>query len=213
MNNASIEICSSKLIYNNTLHISYIIWHICGFLCTMIGTPGHLFQILIMSNQTNRKESTSLYHIAIAICELIFLFGVFWLWCVDMSIIKTDPREIFSCGIFYSILIGPTILSNLYLASMSIDQSFMILYPAHHRLLITRCYVLKYTRCNSWDYDNVLHISYNIWRACGFLCAMFGIPGHLFQIVIMSNQTNRKESMSLYFISIGICELIFLFGL
>ncbi|CAF3475823.1 unnamed protein product [Rotaria sp. Silwood1] len=143
MNNASIEICSSKLIYNNTLHISYIIWHICGFLCTMIGTPGHLFQILIMSNQTNRKESTSLYHIAIAICELIFLFGVFWLWCVDMSIIKTDPREIFSCGIFYSILIGPTILSNLYLASMSIDQSFMILYPAHHRLLITRCYVLK----------------------------------------------------------------------
>ncbi|CAF4747465.1 unnamed protein product [Rotaria sp. Silwood1] len=138
----SIEICSNTLNYNNALLISYIIWCTCGFLCTLFGIPGHLFQILIMSNKTNRKETTPLHFIAIAICELIFLFGVFWLWCVDMSIIKTDPREILSCGIFYSILIGPTILSNLYLASMSIDQGFMILYPAHHRLLITRYHVL-----------------------------------------------------------------------
>jgi len=59
-----------------------------------------------------------------------------------MSIIKIDPREIFSCGIFYSILIGPTILSNLYLASMSIDRTLIILYPARYRHSITPRHVL-----------------------------------------------------------------------
>ncbi|CAF1169508.1 unnamed protein product [Rotaria sordida] len=142
MLNTSIEICSNILNYNTTLHISYIVWHTCGLLCTMFGIPGHLFQILIMLNKTNRKESTSLYVIAIAIFELIFLVDIFWLWCVGMSIIKIDLRQILSCGIFYNILIGPTILSNLYLASISIDRTFMILYPTRYRLLITRRHVL-----------------------------------------------------------------------
>ncbi|CAF4859876.1 unnamed protein product, partial [Rotaria sp. Silwood2] len=70
------------------------------------------------------------------------LIGIFWLWCVGMSIIKADPREILSCGIFYSILIGPTILSNLYLASISIDRTFMIFYPTRYRFVITRRHVL-----------------------------------------------------------------------
>ncbi|CAF1028039.1 unnamed protein product [Rotaria sordida] len=73
MLNTSIEICSNILNYNTTLHISYIVWHTCGLLCTMFGIPGHLFQILIMLNKTNRKQSISLYVIAIAIFELIFL--------------------------------------------------------------------------------------------------------------------------------------------
>ena len=55
-----------------------------------------------------------------------------------MSLIKSDPREVLSCGIFYSILMGSTTLSNLYLASMSIDRSIMILYPARYRVLVTR---------------------------------------------------------------------------
>ena len=72
----------------------------------------------------------------------MILIGIFWLWCVGMSVIKIDPRQILSCGIFYSILIGPTILSNLYLASMSLDRTYMILYPTRYRLLITRRHVL-----------------------------------------------------------------------
>jgi hypothetical protein len=59
-----------------------------------------------------------------------------------MSVTKIDPRQILSCGIFYSILIGSTILSNLYVASMSIDRTFMILYPTRYRTLITRRHVL-----------------------------------------------------------------------
>jgi len=59
-----------------------------------------------------------------------------------MSIIKTDPRHVLSCGIFYSILIGPTILSNLYLASLSLDQTFMILYSTRYRLIVTQRHVL-----------------------------------------------------------------------
>ncbi|CAF3576103.1 unnamed protein product [Rotaria sp. Silwood1] len=141
MNNTSIDTRCNSWDYDNVLHISYNIWRACGFLCAMFGIPGHLFQIVIMSNQTNRKESMSLYFISIGICELIFLFGILWLWCVRMSIIKTDPREIFSCGIFYSILMGPTILSNLYLASISIDRTYMILYPTRFRLVITRRHV------------------------------------------------------------------------
>jgi len=59
-----------------------------------------------------------------------------------MSIIKTDPRHILPCGIFYIILVGPTILSNLYLASMCLDQILMILYPSHYRRVITPCHVI-----------------------------------------------------------------------
>ncbi|CAF2063515.1 unnamed protein product [Rotaria magnacalcarata] len=138
MNNTSIEICSDGWDYDNASHNSHIIWSICGFVFITFGIPGHLFQILIMSNKTNRKEPTSLYWIAIAICEITFLAGMFWLWCVSMSIIKIDPREVFSCGIFYSILIGSTILSNLYLASMSVNRAHMTISPIRHRLVITR---------------------------------------------------------------------------
>lgn len=38
---------------------------------------------------------------------------------------------------------GPTILSNLYLASMSLDRTYMIIYPTRFRLVITRRHVLK----------------------------------------------------------------------
>jgi len=39
-------------------------------------------------------------------------------------------------------LVGPTILSNLYLASMSLDQILMILYPAYYRRVITPCHIM-----------------------------------------------------------------------
>ncbi|CAF1306233.1 unnamed protein product [Adineta steineri] len=143
MNNTALEICPSILHYHNAVHISYIVWRSCGLLCIIFGIPGHLFSIIILSNKNNRKEPTSLYFLAIACCELIFLLGISWLWFVGMSIIKTDPRQILSCGLFYSILIGSTILSNLYLASMSIDRNFIILYPTRYRLIITRQHVLK----------------------------------------------------------------------
>jgi len=55
-----------------------------------------------------------------------------------MSFIKFDPRQVLSCGIFYTILIGSTTLSNLYLASMSIDRTIMILRPTRYRVLVTR---------------------------------------------------------------------------
>ena len=60
---------------------------------------------------------------------------------MGLSIIHIDPRQIFSCGIFYGILIGPTILSNLYLAAFSFDQGFMILYPNRSRRFITQRHV------------------------------------------------------------------------
>lgn len=59
-----------------------------------------------------------------------------------MSVIKVDPREVFGCGIFYMILIGPTIASNLYLALLFTDRARMILNPTRFRLIITRRHVI-----------------------------------------------------------------------
>jgi hypothetical protein len=78
MNNTTTEIYSNL---DNAMHISYIAWRTCGFLCTLFGVPGHIFLILITTNKTNRKEPTSLYFTAIGICELIFLLGLYMKCC------------------------------------------------------------------------------------------------------------------------------------
>lgn len=59
-----------------------------------------------------------------------------------MSLVKFNLREILSCGIAYNIILSPTILSNLYFASASIDQSYMILHPTRYRFTITKCHVV-----------------------------------------------------------------------
>ncbi len=74
MNNTTTEIYSNL---DNAVHISYIAWRLCGFLCTLFGIPGHIFHILITTNTVNRKVPLSLYFTAIAICELIFLVGLY----------------------------------------------------------------------------------------------------------------------------------------
>jgi hypothetical protein len=63
------------------------------------------------------------------------------------------------------------------------------------------------------NYDHAVYVSNIIWRSCGLLCTIFGIPGHIFHFLIMSNKTNRKEPTSLYFLSIAISEFIFSLGL
>jgi hypothetical protein len=60
-----------------------------------------------------------------------------------MSLIRFDPRLIFSCGIFYAIAIGPAIGSNVLLASLSIDRSMIVMYPTRYRVLVTRSHVFK----------------------------------------------------------------------
>jgi hypothetical protein len=74
MNNTTTDNYSSL---DHAMHVSYIAWRICGILCTLFGIPGHICSILITTNKTNRKEPTSIYFTAIAICELIFLFGLY----------------------------------------------------------------------------------------------------------------------------------------
>jgi hypothetical protein len=59
-----------------------------------------------------------------------------------MSLIKIDPGQVLSCEIIHTILIGSTALSNLYLASMCIDRSIMILCPIRYRLIVTRSHVI-----------------------------------------------------------------------
>jgi hypothetical protein len=77
MNNTILNICADNFSYNNSLDISKIVWHLCGFIGMIFGVPGHIFLIIILLNKTHRKEPTSLYFIAIAICELICLMGLY----------------------------------------------------------------------------------------------------------------------------------------
>lgn len=62
-------------------------------------------------------------------------------------------------------------------------------------------------------YDQLLYLSNIIWRICGLLSVIFGVPGHCFQIILSSMKTNRQGPTRLYFIAIPFCELIFLLGL
>ncbi|UJR38031.1 hypothetical protein I4U23_030713 [Adineta vaga] len=128
-NNTPLKICVDNITYDNALHVNNTIWHIFGFLAVVIGIPGHILQIILSLNKTNRKVPTAMYFIAIAIFETIFLLALFWLWCANMSWIQVDPREVLSCGVFYSILIA-------------IDQSILILYPTRYRSIVTRSHVL-----------------------------------------------------------------------
>ncbi|CAF4168543.1 unnamed protein product [Rotaria sp. Silwood2] len=137
-NNTTLDICAISFTYYESFHTSDIIRDIINFICVIIGVPGHVLHIVILSNKTNRKAPTSLHFIAISICELIFLIGIFWLWSANMSLIKNDPREVLSCGIFYCILLGSTTLSNLYLASLFIDRSIMIICSIRYRSIVTR---------------------------------------------------------------------------
>ncbi len=76
-NNTTLEVCVGNFSYHKSLHISNIVWHVSGLIGVIFGMPGHIFQIIISSNKANRKEPTSFYFISIAICELIFLLGLY----------------------------------------------------------------------------------------------------------------------------------------
>ncbi|CAF0727262.1 unnamed protein product [Adineta steineri] len=141
--NGTSTICFPDSNFAKALYITKIIWNFCGLFCVMIGLPGHVFQGIIMLNRINRKQATSFYFVAIAVYEFFYLIGVLWMRLVSMSFIRFDPRLVFSCGFFYTMISGPTIASNLLLASLTTDRSLMILYPTRYRLLMTRHHVFK----------------------------------------------------------------------
>lgn len=76
-NNTITEICILNSRSDQLVQITSIIWQIFGFLSVIFGIPGHVLQIILLSNQTWRKEPTSLYFIAISICEIVFLLGLY----------------------------------------------------------------------------------------------------------------------------------------
>ncbi|CAF3376069.1 unnamed protein product [Rotaria socialis] len=112
--NTTLEFCVNNISNGKSLFISNITLHICGFICIIIGLPGHIFHFIALLIKTNRNDPNTLYLIATMICDLIFVIDFLWLYGAQMSLIKYDPREIFSCGIYYSIFIGSTTLLTLY---------------------------------------------------------------------------------------------------
>jgi len=76
-NNTTTETCITNFQPDKFVQITSIIWQVSGLFSVIIGIPGHLLQIILLSNKTSRKEPTSLYFIATAVCELVFLLGLY----------------------------------------------------------------------------------------------------------------------------------------
>ena len=74
---ASFENCIVDFKSDSLVNLSRIIWRICGLSNVLIGVPGHCLLIVLLSRKSTQKEPIQLYSIAIAICELIFLLGLY----------------------------------------------------------------------------------------------------------------------------------------
>ncbi|CAF1614102.1 unnamed protein product, partial [Didymodactylos carnosus] len=67
---------------------------------------------------------------------------VLWLWLQAMSIIKRDPRDILSCGGYYSCIVGSSMISNFLLANGSFDRVLIIIFPHKYQEIVTNKRVL-----------------------------------------------------------------------
>ena len=65
---------------------------------------------------------------------------------------------------------------------------------------------------NESRYDLAADISALIWQWTGSIVIVFGILGNLFLMIILSNKNHRRDPTAFYFVAIGGCELVFLFG-
>ncbi|CAM2717532.1 unnamed protein product [Rotaria socialis] len=82
--NTTLEFCVNNISNGKSLFISNITLHICGFICIIIGLPGHIFHFIALLIKTNRNDPNTLYLIATMICDLIFvielLISKIWIW-------------------------------------------------------------------------------------------------------------------------------------
>ncbi|CAF1167978.1 unnamed protein product, partial [Didymodactylos carnosus] len=67
---------------------------------------------------------------------------VLWVWLQSMSIIKRDPRDILSCGGYYSCVVGSSMISNFLLANGSFDRVLIIVLPHKYQQIVTNKKVL-----------------------------------------------------------------------
>lgn len=77
LNNETLDMCPNDERYDRLFQITLVIWHIFALLAIVLGVPGHIFQIIILSHKSFRQDPPSLYMIAISVCDLIFLLGLF----------------------------------------------------------------------------------------------------------------------------------------
>jgi hypothetical protein len=68
---------------------------------------------------------------------LIEFLVVFWLWCSSLSLVR-DPRDVLTCGTYYSLTIGSSNISTLLLTAASIDRVLIIVYPGRSSTFVTQ---------------------------------------------------------------------------
>ncbi|CAF3982912.1 unnamed protein product [Rotaria magnacalcarata] len=140
MDNSS-NIALSTAIESCKYHPYYLagdtIWRIGSLLCFLLGIPGHIMIILIMCNSRCRRQPICLYFATIGFFEMFYLIIVFWLWCASFSLVP-DPRDVLTCGIYYSLTAGSSNVSTLLLAAASIDRLLIVVYPSLYSTFVTR---------------------------------------------------------------------------
>ena len=66
-----------------------------------------------------------------------FILVVLWLWCSSLNLLR-DPRDILTCGTYYSLTIGSSNASTLLLTAASIDRVLIVVYPSRYSTFVTR---------------------------------------------------------------------------
>ncbi|CAF0728038.1 unnamed protein product [Adineta ricciae] len=129
----AVELCKNHPYYL----LGETIWRFGALICVLLGMPGHVLVIIIMLSARNRRQPVCLYFATMAIFEIIFLTIVFWLWCSSLSLAR-DPRDVLTCGTYYSLLIGSSHISTLLLTAASIDRVWIVVYPSRYSTFVTR---------------------------------------------------------------------------
>jgi hypothetical protein len=122
----------------NNSGIDILIWQTGAFLFPILGIPGHLLIIIIISLNSKKRRflPTSLYFISISITESIYLVFLFWDW-LDVVNIAPDPRQILDCAFFYPFVSGTGFISLVLLAQLNLDRIFIIHKPQQISLYLT----------------------------------------------------------------------------
>lgn len=96
--NTTLEFCVNNISNGKSLFISNITWHICGFICIIIGLPGHILHFIALLIKTNRNDPNTLYLIATMICDLIFVVGWYEFYIfIEKNEIHTNYSSFLKC--------------------------------------------------------------------------------------------------------------------
>ena len=128
--------------YASIMELFRILTDLWLWLCPIfliLGIGGNLLSVAVLSRPTLRKSATSVFLIALAVADTLFLLtGLMRHWLVYL--IGTDVRDIneSSCKIHVMLTYVARYMSRWILVFVSIERFIAVLFPTHHKTLFSR---------------------------------------------------------------------------